>query len=196
MLLLSDTRRPVPLKAGLREHLDTARRLWNHPRAAREEVVRFQNRKLQVLIQHAYANVSYYRRCFDDAGVRPSEIRSASDLSRLPVTTKADLHVQPTRVRRSVFEDQILNLFRVRTLHLLGRRISDRGAKIGSAGVPSDKKPSRISMPLQNSGFTSFSTSMAFVLRLTSRVIWRGLSPMSSRATPVSLRRWGPCGPH
>ena len=59
-------------------------------------------------------------------------------------------------MRRSAFEDQLLNLFRVRSLHLLGRRISDRGAKIGSAGVPSDKKPNWLAMAPARLGLYKF----------------------------------------
>ena len=158
--------------AGPLERLDTIARLWRHPRASREELIQFQNRKLRLLVAHAFANVPHYRRRFDEAGIRPSDIRSVADLARLPVTTKADLRNQPlsdivargvdprrlilrytagstgepTRVRRTAFEDLLLNLFRVRTLNLLGRRVSDRIAKIGSYGGPTDKKPDAISM--------------------------------------------------
>ncbi|MFN9771564.1 MAG: phenylacetate--CoA ligase PaaK, partial [Burkholderiales bacterium] len=40
---------------------------------------------------HAYDNVAHYRRKFDDAGVHPSDLKTLSDLSKFPFTTKADL---------------------------------------------------------------------------------------------------------
>lgn len=38
-----------------------------------------------------YEKVPYYRRCMEEAGVRPEDIRSLDDLARLPFTTKDDL---------------------------------------------------------------------------------------------------------
>jgi phenylacetate-CoA ligase len=45
---------------------------------------------LQRLVQHAYANVPYYRRRFEAAGVRPGEIRTAADLARLPLMSRTE----------------------------------------------------------------------------------------------------------
>jgi phenylacetate-CoA ligase len=42
-------------------------------------------------VSHAWDNVPYYRRLFDDVGIRPHSIRSVDDLGLLPVTTKKDL---------------------------------------------------------------------------------------------------------
>jgi len=61
--------------------------------ADRLSIVR--DRRLRRLVAHAYARVPYYRRLFDGAGVRPEEIRSAADLARLPITSKADLRRLP-----------------------------------------------------------------------------------------------------
>ncbi|MFI5165195.1 MAG: phenylacetate--CoA ligase family protein [Thermoanaerobaculales bacterium] len=61
--------------------------------AERLAIVR--DRRLRRLVAHAYARVPYYRRLFDGAGVRPEEIRSAADLIKLPITSKADLRRLP-----------------------------------------------------------------------------------------------------
>jgi len=58
------------------------------PREAMESI---QLRRLQTTVQRAYATVPFYRKSFDAAGVKPSDIRSLSDLVRLPFTTKQDL---------------------------------------------------------------------------------------------------------
>lgn len=47
--------------------------------------------KLQRLIHHAYENVPLYKEKWDAAGVKPDDIRSLGDFSRIPVTTKQDL---------------------------------------------------------------------------------------------------------
>lgn len=66
-------------------------RLLRHPGMSREEIVAFQEQRLRALVRHAYANVPYYTRLFDEAGVHPREIVGIADLPRIPITTKATL---------------------------------------------------------------------------------------------------------
>ncbi|MFI1534719.1 phenylacetate--CoA ligase PaaK [Streptomyces anandii] len=47
--------------------------------------------RLRAQLRHAYENVPFYRRSFDEAGVRPEDCESLADLARFPFTTKADL---------------------------------------------------------------------------------------------------------
>ncbi len=47
--------------------------------------------RLQWTVRHAYDHVALYRRKFDEAGVRPDDIRTLDDIRLLPFTTKADL---------------------------------------------------------------------------------------------------------
>jgi phenylacetate-CoA ligase len=47
--------------------------------------------RLRSLAVHAVAHVPYYRDLFSRAGMTPDDIRELSDLTRLPITTKADL---------------------------------------------------------------------------------------------------------
>lgn len=42
------------------------------------------------LLQHAYLNVPHYRRQFDRAGLRPEDIRTLSDLARLPILSRQE----------------------------------------------------------------------------------------------------------
>ncbi len=58
------------------------------PREALESI---QLRRLQATLSRAYAAVPFYRQQLDDAGVKPGDVRSLSDLARLPFTTKQDL---------------------------------------------------------------------------------------------------------
>ena len=65
--------------------LDAAERLDSGELAA------LQLSRLQQTLRHAYANVEFYRRSFDRAGVRPEDCRTLADLARFPFTSKADL---------------------------------------------------------------------------------------------------------
>lgn len=48
------------------------------------------DRKLQTIIQHAYANSPAFRARLDGAGVKPGDVRSVADLTAVPVFTKDD----------------------------------------------------------------------------------------------------------
>ena len=56
-----------------------------------EELRNHQLKKLKWTVAHAYNGSSAYKKKMDDAGVRPSDIRSLDDLKRLPFTTATDL---------------------------------------------------------------------------------------------------------
>jgi phenylacetate-CoA ligase len=47
--------------------------------------------RLQWTLRHAYANVPFYTRKFDAAGVHPDDCKSLEDLAKFPFTTKQDL---------------------------------------------------------------------------------------------------------
>ncbi len=57
----------------------------------REALEAIQLRRLQATVARVYHTVPFYRRRFDEAGVKPEDIGSLSDLARLPFTSKADL---------------------------------------------------------------------------------------------------------
>ncbi|MGE5252930.1 MAG: phenylacetate--CoA ligase family protein [Planctomycetaceae bacterium] len=57
----------------------------------REALEALQLKRLVTTAERVYATVSFYKKKFDEAGIRPSEIKSLKDLRRLPLTTKIDL---------------------------------------------------------------------------------------------------------
>jgi phenylacetate-CoA ligase len=57
----------------------------------REALEALQLKRLQNVVERAYATVPFYRRKFEEAGIKPSHIKSLNDLKFLPFTTKADL---------------------------------------------------------------------------------------------------------
>jgi phenylacetate-CoA ligase len=78
-------------------------------RMTAEQLRELQLDRLRWTLRHAYANVPFYRKKFDAAGVRPEDCRSLADLAAFPVTTKDDLRanyptgmfaVPPAEIRR------------------------------------------------------------------------------------------------
>jgi len=57
----------------------------------REAMSRLQLSRLQEAVARAYERVPFYRRSYDERGVKPGDLRSLSDLARLPFTVKDDL---------------------------------------------------------------------------------------------------------
>lgn len=59
--------------------------------ASRDEISALQLTRMRKTLNHAYANVPFYRKSFDDAGVHPDDLKTLSDLSKFPFTVKSDL---------------------------------------------------------------------------------------------------------
>ncbi len=57
----------------------------------REQLEAIQLERLQETVHRVYAKVPAYRKKMDDAGVKPEDIQSLSDLSKLPFVTKQDM---------------------------------------------------------------------------------------------------------
>ena len=59
--------------------------------ASRDELQATQLKRMQWSVQHAYDNVTHYKRKFDEAGVHPSDLKTLADLAKFPFTGKQDL---------------------------------------------------------------------------------------------------------
>lgn len=127
-----------------------------HPYVERDQIVAYQNKQLRLLITHAYDKVRYYRRLFDQHGIKPQDIHTVADLSAIPITTKKDLQAlpveevlargvnpqrliirrtsgssgEPFTIRRTWLEEQILSIFQLRALYDFGLRMTDTHTKI------------------------------------------------------------------
>jgi len=55
---------------------------------SREKLEDYQLQQLRKLLHHAYDNVPYYRRIFDERGLKPKNIQSFDDMKKLPYLTK------------------------------------------------------------------------------------------------------------
>ena len=56
--------------------------------ASKSEMERLQLRRLKSLLQHAYLTVPFYKRTFDAAGFKPNQIKSLTDLCKVPLLSK------------------------------------------------------------------------------------------------------------
>lgn len=54
----------------------------------KEQVENYQLQQLSKLLHHAYENVAYYRKVFDERSLTPNDIKCFEDLQKLPVLTK------------------------------------------------------------------------------------------------------------
>ena len=58
---------------------------------SREEIRVWQNEQLRHLVDQAYNHTVYWKRIFDDRGLKPEDIRTLSDLQKLPILTKDEI---------------------------------------------------------------------------------------------------------
>jgi len=59
--------------------------------ASRDEIILWQNKKLQILITHVYQNVPFYTEYMNNNNISPSDIRSAEDLDKFPPLDKSTI---------------------------------------------------------------------------------------------------------
>ena len=59
--------------------------------ASRETLRQIQSQRLVKMVKHCYEHVPFYKKKFDEIGLRPEDIQSIDDLQKLPFTTKQDL---------------------------------------------------------------------------------------------------------
>ena len=75
--------------------LETLSNLWNNLFLEEPKLGKLQWRKLKSLLKHSYENVPFYHRKFDQAKIKPDDIRTIEDLGKIPLTTKTELQRFP-----------------------------------------------------------------------------------------------------
>ena len=58
---------------------------------SRDDMRALQLERLKKMVRYAYDRVPFYTKKFDDIGLKPEDIRSLEDISKIPFTTKTDL---------------------------------------------------------------------------------------------------------
>lgn len=120
-------------------------------RWSREDLERFQSRRLARLVRHASERVPFYRDLYREHGIKPEDVRGLGDLPRLPVVGRDQMQLRPPgdlvasgynpqrliewrtsgstgapfTIRRTWLEDRLLNLLRIRQQRLRGLTWSD-----------------------------------------------------------------------
>jgi phenylacetate-CoA ligase len=80
-----------PEGGSLMDAIDTIFEMLRIRRLSVDELKSLRDRKLRVMIRHAFETVPYYRALFTSAGLSPKDVQSTDDLKKIPVTTKEDL---------------------------------------------------------------------------------------------------------
>jgi len=80
--------------------------LWRSTSDLRE----IQQKKLRHLIEHAYTTVPFYHKKFDEAGIKPDDIKNYSDLEKIPILSKTELRTSGDSIlsRKSESDTYIL----------------------------------------------------------------------------------------
>lgn len=95
-------------------------------------------KRLKKLLDHAYANVPYYRDRFRHAGLTPADIQTSADFSQIPLMTKDDV-----RTHKDDLIAQNYDKSRMR-----------RDSTSGSTGIPLVVYHDNHYVPIENAAFT------------------------------------------
>ena len=65
---------------------------WNPEESlSRQEMTKLQGERLKKVCERVYDRVPFYKKAFDEKGVKPADIRGVDDVVKLPFTKKSDL---------------------------------------------------------------------------------------------------------
>jgi len=67
-----------------------------------------QEKRLRALVSFSYREVPYYRRAMKERGLLPEDIRTLSDLGRLPVLRKSDVQLSSDELRPVNYDGRVL----------------------------------------------------------------------------------------
>ena len=83
-------------------------RLLGTESASAVEIAAYQDEQVARLVEHAYGTVPYYRDLMDGYGLRPSDIRTVADLSKMPILRKEDVVANWDALRSTDFAQRRL----------------------------------------------------------------------------------------
>src|SRR5450759_1871011 len=65
---------------------------WNAEETlSRQDLTMLQSERLQKVCERVYSRVPFYKKKFDEKGIKPSDIKNVQDIVKLPFTKKSDL---------------------------------------------------------------------------------------------------------
>lgn len=74
------------------------------------EIQQYQIKKLQEILERVYNNSPYYKNKFDEAGIKPGDIKTIEDLANIPFTTKEELRLGYPLGLMAVPEDKVVRI--------------------------------------------------------------------------------------
>jgi len=146
-------------KIKLKKHVNLITYLYKlrksrrNQRQSLSELEKLREEKLKALLHHAYYKVDYYRRLFDQSGIRPEDIKNIQDLTKIPITTRKEIQALPQEniiakdivlshccnLRTSGSTGMPLNIF-VSPKEIISRWLSYRRMYFDNGGKLTDKE--------------------------------------------------------
>ena len=114
----------------------------------RNKLTKYQNEKLREIVKYAWNNVPFYHEKFREAGVKPTDIKTIEDLSKLPIIRKDD--IKRNGIRMISREYDIAKLRKLRTsgstgeplfFYISGKEDEFRKAKHLRANIACGQRP-------------------------------------------------------
>ena len=95
---------------------DINNKFWNEELETmpREELEKNQLEDLKEIVKFAYDNAPYYKRSFDEAGVKPEDIHALADIQKFPFINKTTQREARSLVNCVPFPKKMLCLFQHR----------------------------------------------------------------------------------
>jgi phenylacetate-CoA ligase len=84
--------------------------LLRHTHWSREQLLDYQNRKVQEIVRFAFENVPFYHEKFLKLGIRPDDVRSVQDLNKLPIIRREELQENSGKLISSEFDQSKLKV--------------------------------------------------------------------------------------
>lgn len=117
--------------------LKYSRELERNQWLSRDELEHIEWQKLKKLLDHAYANVPFYRQRFQQVGLTPADIQTKKDFCRIPLLSKDDIRAH---------EDEL-----IAQNYAEGMK---RDTTSGSTGIPIGVYHDHNYVPMENAAFT------------------------------------------
>lgn len=81
----------LPFKLGGLDYIKKCNLFLKSQWWSREKLEHYQLKRLNLLIDHIYRNVPYYKRVFNKLKLKPKDIKSVKDLEKIPILTREDV---------------------------------------------------------------------------------------------------------
>ncbi|OPY79112.1 MAG: Phenylacetate-coenzyme A ligase [Syntrophorhabdus sp. PtaU1.Bin153] len=64
---------------------------WTSEKMSRDDILKFQQKRLKALLNRAWEHVPFYRRIWKEHGFSPDQVKSVEDIIKVPFITKKDI---------------------------------------------------------------------------------------------------------